>query len=103
MWNDADAWPVRGPRNTGVNMYPGIDWTHRKKVETPEEIEEAIADMMIQRFDGNPQMTDAEFKEGQAELIRARLIVDSGRQRDGCIMWVISEKGRETLREHLKL
>jgi hypothetical protein len=62
-----------------------IDWTNLKKCETPEELEEAIADM-----------SGSAISKAHAELICIceGLVIDSGKRRNGRIVWVLSEKGR---------
>jgi hypothetical protein len=65
-----------------------IDWTNRKRCETPEELEEAIADH---------EMFGAPHREAHAELIRRGFLIDSGERRDGRICWVITKQGQMAL------
>jgi hypothetical protein len=75
------------------NTMSSIDWTNRKKCETPEELEEAIADMMGSASDEH----HARFLRAYARCIRKR------QRRDGCILWSVTERGRLMVTEVMEL
>jgi hypothetical protein len=53
------------------------------RITTPEELEEAIA--------GDVQPDGSEFRDAFADLIRDGAIIDSGKRRNGKIVWVAPE------------
>jgi hypothetical protein len=58
------------------------DWSQIKRAVTPVELEAAIADLNMKNLDR---------QEALARLIREGRIVDSGRRRNGRIVWILAE------------
>jgi hypothetical protein len=67
-----------------------VDWTDRKKCETPEEYEEAIADMFAANKAAFGEIS--ETTENLADMIRIGAVIDSGVRRNGEIVWALNEK-----------
>src|SRR6266566_5465710 len=59
------------------------DWSQIKRAVTPVELEAAIADL---------QFDDPDLREAHADLIREGRLVDSGRRRNGRIVWILAER-----------
>jgi hypothetical protein len=59
------------------------DWSQVKRAVTSEELEAAIADLIL---------PDPDLLEAHALLIREGRLVDSGRRRNGRIVWMLAER-----------